>query len=174
MGLKPRPPWRETPPPIDPEELEHWVLERIGIFVFRFSRLEFILRYALGVFLKLPGELWETVPASYDFRTLCAVTQAAGYVWCRTELEKQKIGELIKRCYEINDIRNRIVHGTWTVNAMGASAPYRTRHMSRQTLRVAEYFRDPAELAKAARESGLLGTALTSFIAEVTTHDATE
>jgi hypothetical protein len=165
MGIKPRPPWRETTPPTDPEKLEQWVLERIGAFIFRLSRLELALRYALGIFLKLPNELLEAVPASYDFRTLCAVTQAAGDVWCRTEVEKEKIRELIKRCYAINDIRNRIVHGTWTVNAMG-SAPYRARHMSRQTLKVTEYFRDPAELGQGAYECGQLGTALFRFVGD--------
>jgi hypothetical protein len=118
--------------------------------VFWFSQLEGALRLSLANALELPGALHEAVTASYDFRTLCDVTLAAcrfRHAGDRTKVAA--IETLIPRCKAINDIRVRIVHGTWQpASAAGLSA----RHMSRQTLRVNELFNDPQELKEAVQK----------------------
>src|SRR5215471_16650881 len=52
-------------------ELEERMLVQIGAFVFSFSQVEGALRSALAEALSVPGELYDAVTASYDFRTLC-------------------------------------------------------------------------------------------------------
>lgn len=143
------------------EVSESQIYEKIGEFVFRFSGVEFALRWMLAGALDLPAELWDAVPRSYDFKTLCAVTLQACEVKF-TEAKKLEITKLIKRCYKLNDIRNRIVHGTWSVGETN-SPTYRASHMSRQTLKVTEYFGDFGELVRAADECDDLGNQLFMF-----------
>jgi hypothetical protein len=143
---------------------ERWVYEKVGEFVFRFSTVEFMLRWLLVYFLDLPRELRDPITASYDFRTLCAVTLATCEAKC-PEAEKPDIRKLIERCHSINVTRNRIVHGTWSEGWMGDGEPpgYRARHMSRQSLKVTDYFRDLDELARAVEECRQLVRGLSSF-----------
>jgi hypothetical protein len=122
------------------------VLQQIGAFVFWFSQLELALRTNLADALHLPAPLYDAVTASYDFRTLCAVTREVTIF--RAGDDKQTtaaIEQLINKCLTLNDLRVKIAHGTWMP---GTPAPT-AMHMSRQTLQSRHIFEDPQELLDA-------------------------
>ena len=131
-------------------EREAATLAQIGGFVFWFSQIEGALRFALAGALNLPEELYDAVTASYDFRTLCAVTLAA----CRFRdagdpTKIAAIEKLISRCKKMNDTRVHIVHGIWQPSS---TAGFSAKHMSRQSLTVHELYNDPRAISQAVQE----------------------
>jgi hypothetical protein len=147
--------------PADAEDAEAWTFHKIGEFVFWFSQAEVALRFAVSDALGLPPELIDPVTASYDFRTLCSVARVVCCSQCDDPAEKAQIGELIKRCLEVNDTRVRIVHGTWNPNQDGG-AP-QAFHMSRQSMKVTHYFSDHHEIADAVKKCKRLAGDLIFF-----------
>ena len=151
------------PIPTDPDELERWTYERIGEFIYWFSRVEWALRLALSSqALDLPSSELSQLVLPQEFNKLCDVTLAVyGHKGTHTETELRQIRKLISRCREINRIRNRIAHGTWGRRPEDLSGHLAT-HMSRE-LRVTEHFRDPADLARAADDCKKLSAKLILF-----------
>ena len=119
---------------------------KIGEFIFWFSQLELALRGALSDALRLPHELFDTVTASYDFRTLCDVTLAACQFRCQDETTGKAMVDVINRAKQVNDTRVRIAHGTWMPSSSGG---LNAMHMSRQSLKSRYFFDSPGELQKA-------------------------
>jgi hypothetical protein len=77
-----------------------------------------------------------------------------------TEEEKIEAKALIERCYKINDTRVRIVHGMWHPSDRST---YEAFHMSRQSLKVTTYFKDPDELERAVDECFQLAQRIIPF-----------
>jgi hypothetical protein len=116
--------------------------ELIGAFFFRFSQLEFTIRVFLAARLNLTDEQFDVVTSPYDFRMLCAVTEAISIQ--QFPSEKNNIEKYFKRCLALNDDRVRIAHGLWTDSGRGLAA----RHVARTSLKPEFYFEDPNELIK--------------------------
>jgi hypothetical protein len=138
LGYNPRPDtWNNQ---------ELLAFQQIGAFMFWFSQLELALRLELSDALKLPAPLYDVVTASYDFRTLCAVTrEVTTFRAGDNKRTADAIQRLIRKCLTLNDLRVKIAHGTWMP---GTPAPT-AMHMSRQTLQSHHIFEDPQELIDA-------------------------
>jgi hypothetical protein len=120
--------------------------QAIGKFIVQFSQLEFIIRHLLGALLDLADEQFNIITASYDFTTLCRVTNAfiISLPDCDAKLAAHA-NETFKKCLKVNEERVRIAHGTWTLQE-GAT------HMSRNTFKVTSHFSKPEEIEKKTEE----------------------
>jgi hypothetical protein len=133
----------------------------IGKFIFCFSQLEFLIRHALGEILKLDNERFYAVTPTYDFATLCRVTQNiyATAAVCG-EQERAEIDELLKECLKLNEERVRIVHGTWFINDKELG----TDHVSRSTLEPKTYYSRIEDIQKVIGELHKLTSRLIVFL----------
>jgi len=121
----------------------------IGHFIYAFSQLEFSIRAILGRHLGLSNDQFDIVTSPYDFRMLCQVVSELYQVGHSDLVAAKKIKKLLDDCQRLNDDRVRVAHGTWSIDAQGASA----RQVSRQTLRGSFYFDDPQKLASPANRA---------------------
>lgn len=131
--------------------------QAIGEFIVRFSLLEFLARLVLAEQLPL-GEFAETVTGALEFRMLCRITHT---VLSTREPERAKqLDRWYRDCMALNDQRNHVAHGEWTLTRKG---PY-ARHVSRNTLKPEAHFGTVAELKKLTDEAGRLGGEIASFL----------
>jgi hypothetical protein len=113
--------------------------DAIGKFIFQYSQLEYQLRWNLAIEANIQNELSTILIGPYDFSMLCTVLE-------RTLLKKKPakehddINKFFKRCRAVNDVRVKIVHGSWSI--------WSVTHMSRQTLEEKQYPMPPAEIHK--------------------------
>src|ERR1700722_6671759 len=97
----------ETPLGVDMEAVRRElagnarVFEAIGRFIFQFSQLEFTMKAFLAAQIGLADKHFDAVTAPYDFRMLCAVTQAISLM--RFPEQKKAIESLFSRCLSLND-----------------------------------------------------------------------
>ena len=89
----------DHPIPTDEVELERWTFEKIGEFVYWFSRVEWMLRFALTQVLDLRPDISKAVLGPHDFSKLCDVTLAVCAVrGTHTDRELREVRKLISRC----------------------------------------------------------------------------
>ena len=119
------------------------MFEAIGRFIFQFSQLEFTIKAFLAAQIKIAEEHSDAVTAPYDFRVLCAVTQAISLV--RFPDQKQDIDSLFGRCLSLNDERNRVAHAVWSGKMDGGLV---ARHVARSSLKVSYHFENPQDVEK--------------------------
>ncbi len=144
----------------------------IGQFIFEFSQLEWVIRHTLDAALKLDGgfETFDAVISSYDFATLCRVTKT---ILCKLsstrEHNSKELIDIFNKCSSANDIRVRVVHGTWFVDGSSISA----RHVSCQTLEPKDYFGGSEELVIEAKKLYELRTRVLKFLIAMMPSEAT-
>jgi hypothetical protein len=124
---------------------EEKLLLAIGAFIYEFSSLEFNIRWALASALKLGGNRFDAVISPYDFAMLCKVTSVVLALAEDQETKKEQIERTFDACFNVNDVRNKIVHGTWLV---GSGA----RLVSRETLKPSIYFEQVDEIVEKTNE----------------------
>lgn len=109
----------------------------IGRFIFEYSQLDLIIRRAVGEVLKLDKERFHVITSSYDFAELCRVTPSlySTVSGCTEEMQRE-LEKLFKDCQKINEMRVRIVHGTWFLSGEELG----TEHVSRTSLKPKIYF----------------------------------
>ena len=131
--------------------------QAIGHFIVLFSLLEYLTRLVLAEQLAL-GEFTATVTGALDFRMLCKITHT---VLIAREPERAKqLDRWYRDCMALNDKRNHVAHGEWTLGSKGPSVS----HVSRNTLKPEAHFGTVAELKKLTDEAGRLGGEIASFL----------
>jgi hypothetical protein len=131
--------------------------QAIGKFVYQFSQLEYSIRHLLSDLLELTPDQFYIVTASYDFATLCRVTSA--FIHSLPECDEateEKVTEIFKKCFRVNDARVRMVHGTWDDD--GAS------HVSRASLKPRSYFASTAEVTNLTQDTKLCMNSIVDLI----------
>lgn len=120
---------RTTPAEMEEERRsQHRLCVAIGHFIFEFSQLEFLLRYALQLAVGLSDEKFRVLGTSYDFASLCKITEEFFLRFVEgTQDEQNKIKTLTKNCLSVNNDRIRIAHGTWFIDEAGPGAQHVTR-----------------------------------------------
>lgn len=101
------------------------VILEIGRFIYRFSYLEYMIRVLVSDSLRLETTQFDTVTSNYDFRSLCAVVRDLLLsdrkrnllAFHGDEEYDRRVKAFIKSCLEINDLRVKVAHGTWTTGA---------------------------------------------------------
>ncbi|SFM50617.1 hypothetical protein SAMN05216573_102171 [Bradyrhizobium sp. Rc3b] len=119
-------------------EVDHY--EAIGEFVYKFSQLEFLIKYRLFKELGLKQELFDIITAPYDFAVLCTVS--AETLKAKPEIDDAKrkmVDRYFKDCKGFN-AANRVViaHGVWSTSG--------ARHVSRSSLKPDLHSRDLKEI----------------------------
>lgn len=116
----------------------------IGEFIFRFSQLEYQLKSTLARYLNLRGDQFDVVVGPYDFAVLCTVAEKT----IKLDVDEQyhpSVKSFFNKCRELNDTRNIVAHGRWSVEG--------ARHASRRSLEAKMHFESPAKLAKATSDA---------------------
>lgn len=84
--------------------------------------------------MSLSDEQFDAVTATYDFSALCRVTKAI-YLskHASDQIRCKAIEELLNRCLGLHEqVRNPVMHATWSMTGAG----YAARHVARPTHKV--------------------------------------
>jgi hypothetical protein len=131
----------------------------IGRFVVEYSELEYMLRFMLGVALGLRMDLLEPVIA-HDYARLCTAVLT---IFKQTVVDEEKykgLKKLINKCRGINDLRVKVVHGSWQPERKGGTL----NHVSRSDLRGASLIGMRALLEEKADETRNILNDLDNFL----------
>src|SRR5262249_38401128 len=104
--------------------------EAIGEFVFQYSQLEYQLRWNVALEAKIDKELSDALIGPYDFAMLCTVLEKT-VLKKRPDKDAKVVKKFFNRCRQVNEVRVKIVHGTWSV--------WSVTHLSRNTLEQKDY-----------------------------------
>ncbi len=114
----------------------------IGKFIATFSQMEFVIRLALSVLLRIKNEHFTAVVGPYDFAMLCTVT--IKILQQEFPDKKAEIEKVFKQCRALNEHRVRIAHSLWTHDTHGLTA----RQLSRGSLEITIHYQNPEELQR--------------------------
>jgi hypothetical protein len=118
----------------------------IGRFIGSFSFLEYQLRFFLMDKIEIDAKFANAV-VTHDFSLLCTAIQEVYRQTTEAEVY-DRLKKLISRVREFNDLRVKVVHGTWFPYREGGTL----LHVSRQSLQdqytdeMAEYLEEQSEL----------------------------
>ena len=118
----------------------------IGRFIGNFSYLEYQLRFFLIDKIKLDSKFHNAL-ITHDFSLLCTAVQEVHRQTTEPEVY-DRLKKLISRVREFNDLRVKVVHGTWFPYQEGGTLLHVSRHslQDHYTEEMAEYLEQQAEL----------------------------
>jgi|SRR5579859_4540018 len=144
-----------TPNDSDPTEKTY---RDIGEFMVTFSHVEACLRFALGLALDLTEEQIPVITSGFDFAHLVRVTKQLYQSRIPDSEEgRNAITYIASECNALNDTRNHVAHGLWTVDPSGVQSS----HISRQSLKENVKFTAPDELPAQTEKAKALVTLFT-------------
>jgi hypothetical protein len=123
-----------------PDAEQDELFRSIGMYIYRYSQLDYMLRIALYRLLGLSVEQAGSILPMLDFAAVCRA--------CKAQLQERpdnkKALDLISSALRVNDDRVRVAHGSWTEIGV--------LHVSRGNARLGLYFSEASELRKKADE----------------------
>ena len=125
-----------------PQSSRDEVFRSIGMYVYWFSQLEYVLRIVAVELLGLSSEQAGGVMPVIDFASICGTCRAHIH---KVPAESREKGlELIKRAFQVNEDRIRVAHGFWSKGG--------ALHVSRSSFKRGMHFSEPGELQRKAEE----------------------
>jgi len=125
-------------------EMDHY--EAIGEFIYKFSQLEFLIKYRLFKSLELRQELFDIITGPYDFAMLCTVSAETLKSTPGISDDKKKVIEKYFNACKAFNQENRVVvaHASWSLSG--------ARHVKRNSLKADMHFPDAKDVKAKSQE----------------------